>query len=144
MKSTRGLTRVFAWPVQIYYEDTDAAGVVYYANYLKYFERCRSEWLRSLGYNQQRLSEVDGIGFAVRRISVDYLAPARMEDSLSVEAAISGFSRARLRLHQRACRRETVLARADVEVVCLKLERFRPTSLPASLYAQLEGLEESP
>ena len=78
----------FVWPARVYYEDTDAGGVVYYANYLKFLERARTEWLRALGFDQRDLMREAGILFAVRRVEIDYLLPARFDDELEVEAAI--------------------------------------------------------
>jgi acyl-CoA thioester hydrolase len=76
----------FSWPVRVYYEDTDAGGVVYYANYLRFFERARTEWLRAIGFEQQLLRNEDGIVFAVRHVEIDYLKPAVLDDALQVEA----------------------------------------------------------
>ncbi len=90
----------FIWPVRVYYEDTDSGGVVYYANYLKFMERARTEWLRQLGFEQDELLEKEGILFAVRRVSVDYLRPARFNDELLVSASISKQGRASLTFQQ--------------------------------------------
>ena len=121
----------FEWPVRIYYEDTDAGGVVYYANYLRYLERARTEWLRSLGFDQEALVREAGILFAVRHVEIDYLAPARLDDELRVEAAIDKSSKVSLTFAQRILRgADTVLCMASVKVVCLDSERFRPTAIP--------------
>ena len=125
---------VFEWPVRVYYEDTDAGGVVYYANYLKYLERARTEWLRHLGYEQDALMRKSGILFAVRRVEIDYLSPARLDDSLIVQAEIAVASKASLTFAHRILRApDTVLCRAMVKVACLDSERFRPTAIPAQL-----------
>ena len=122
---------VFEWSVRIYYEDTDAGGVVYYANYLKYLERARTEWLRSLGFGQQALMHEAGILFAVRHVEIDYLVAARFDDQLTVEAAIDTSSKVSLTFAQRILRDDgTLLCTASVKVVCLDQETFRPTAIP--------------
>lgn len=129
---------VFEWPVRVYYEDTDAGGVAYYANYLRYLERARTEWLRHLGFGQDALMRESGIVFAVRRIEIDYLLPARLDDSLVVQAEISVFRKASLTFEQRIVRApDTVLCRATVKVACIDRERFRPTAIPAHMREKL-------
>ena len=91
----------FVWPVRVYWEDTDAGGVVYYANYLKFMERARSEWLRSLGVEQTVLAEQDGLVFVVRQVAVDYLKPARFDDALAVVCALAELNKASLTMSQR-------------------------------------------
>ncbi len=90
----------FLWPVRVYYEDTDSGGVVYYANYLKFMERARTEWLRSLGFEQDQLLEKEGVLFAVRRVEVDYRRPARFNDALTVSASIKSRGKASLTFQQ--------------------------------------------
>lgn len=132
---------VFEWPVRVYYEDTDAGGVVYYANYLRYLERARTEWLRQLGFEQDRLMRDVGIVFAVRRVEIDYLLPARFDDALTVDAAVETVSKVALTFRQ-AIRRapDRLLSRALVQIVCLDRSSFRPTAIPAEIrekmYAQ--------
>lgn len=125
---------LFEWPVRVYYEDTDAGGVVYYANYLKYLERARTEWLRSLGFEQDALMRDAGIVFAVRRVEIDYLLPARFDDSLLVELEIEEIGRASLTFGQRVVRApDTLLSRATVKVACLEQQRFRPVAIPDNI-----------
>ncbi len=132
---------VFEWPVRVYYEDTDAGGVVYYANYLRYLERARTEWLRQLGFEQDSLMRDVGIVFAVRRVEIDYLLPARFDDALTVDAAVETVSKVALTFRQ-AIRRapDRLLSRALVQIVCLDRSSFRPTAIPAEIrekmYAQ--------
>lgn len=122
--------------VRVYYEDTDLAGIVYYANYLKFIERGRSEWLRDLGINQAQL-KADGSGvFAVRRVVADYRAPARFDDLLQVQTRYLSHSGARIVLHQAVRRAEALLFEAEVTLVCIS-EAGRPITLPASLLAQI-------
>lgn len=120
----------FVWPVRVYYEDTDAGGVVYYANYLKFAERARTEWLRSLGINQDTLWSEYGLGFIVRRCDVDYRAPARLDDALEVSCEIEESGRSKLIIRQEVRRSGDVLALLCVTVVCVN-EQLRPVRLPA-------------
>lgn len=125
--------KAFHWPVRVYYEDTDASGVVYYANYLRFFERARTEWLRAAGLEQNRLVDEIGILFAVRHVEIDYVQPARLDDALVVEASVAEWGRASLRFHQRLLRGDEVLSTATVKVVCLRSDTFRPAAIPASI-----------
>ena len=123
------------WPIRVYYEDTDLAGVVYYANYLRFIERARSEMLRAAGVDQQRIKEKTGLVFAVRRIEADYLAPARFDDALVVETELAApVSAARIHLEQRVARNANVLFRAQVTIVCLGANG-RPARIPAEIGA---------
>lgn len=126
--------QVFQWPVRIYYEDTDAGGVVYYANYLRYLERARTEWLRALGFGQQTLMAESGILFAVRHVEIDYLQPARFDDELVVEAHIEKLSKVSLTFAQRIVRApDAVLVTARVKVACLDSASFRPKAIPEAI-----------
>ena len=116
--------------LRIYYEDTDLAGVVYYANYLKFIERARTEYVRALGIDQIGLKENEGIVFAVRRIEADYLAPARFDDELQVKTKTEALSGARIVLKQEVVRDGTVLFSAYVKLVALD-DAGRPARLPA-------------
>jgi acyl-CoA thioester hydrolase len=122
--------------VRVYYEDTDMAGIVYYANYLKFIERGRSEWVRSLGLDQARQKAEGGGVFAVRRVVADYRAPARFDDLLAVQTRYLSHSGARLVLHQAVLREEALLFEAEVTLVCIS-DAGRPIPLPASLLAQI-------
>jgi acyl-CoA thioester hydrolase len=127
----------FIWPLRVYYEDTDAGGVVYYANYLKFMERCRTEWLRSLGFEQDRLLKEEGVLFAVRRVEADFRAPARFNDALVVEARIIKKGKASLTFRQEI-RRESdrkLLCSGDVKVACIDAQGFRPTPIPEKILA---------
>ncbi len=119
--------------VRVYYEDTDAGGVVYYANYLKYLERGRSELLRALGYEQRALALDTGIAFAVRSLAVEYLKPAKLDDLVDVYTAIEGVGRAQVTFAQSIRRGADLLLTAQVRVACLDLARGRATALPAAL-----------
>jgi acyl-CoA thioester hydrolase len=128
-----GLMDEFDWPVRVYYEDTDAGGVVFYANYLKFMERARTEYLRSLGYEQDVLREREGLIFAVRHVEIDYQRPARFNDLLLVRSRASLRSRTSVTFSQQVLREETCLTDATIMVVCLDAVRFRPRAIPESM-----------
>ena len=131
------LDREFVWSVRVYYEDTDAAGVVYYANYLKFMERARTEWLRALGMNQSTLLAEEGVVFAVRQVEVSYLKPARYDDELAVYSRIKRLTPARMRFAQRIeC--GIVLATGEIEVVCVNATTFKPVKIPDHILQLLE------
>lgn len=123
----------FVWPSRVYYEDTDTSGVVYHANYLKYFERARTEWLRSLGVGQETLKTEHGAVFALRRLEVDHLRSARLDDLLDVSVAPVDSKRVSFTLDQEARRGGELIARARVKVACLGFPGFAPRVLPAFL-----------
>jgi len=135
----------FHWPVRVYYEDTDSGGVVYYANYLRFMERARTEWLRSLGVEQDRLIEQEGVLFAVRHVDVDYLKPARFNDQLEVTSRVIESGRASLTFEQTITRMDaetkTELCRGQVKIACLGVESFRPRPLPEFLRTILKNGE---
>lgn len=132
----------FIWPVRVYYEDTDTAGVVYYANYLKFMERARTEWLRSLGFEQDRMMRDPGVVFAVRRVQVDYLKPARFNELVDVTAALGELGRASLAFAQEIRRAgdagPEVISRGEITVACLDAGTLRPRRIPDSLYEAIE------
>ena len=119
------------FPVRVYYEDTDLAGIVYYANYLKFIERARSEWVRELGIDQAQMKR-DGLVFAVRHIEADYLSPAKYDDELSVETTIEPGSGARLVVRQEVKREGTLLFAATVTIICMTTDGA-VTRLPAAI-----------
>ena len=128
----------FVFPVRVYYEDTDAAGVVYYANYLKFMERARTEWLEALGFPLAAFERTHGVAFVVRRLEIDFLGPARLNDTLdvTVEAVERGASRL---VAMQSCRRDGVaLVNADVTLACVDTDQWRPTRIPKPLREALE------
>lgn len=129
----------FHWKVRVYYEDTDTGGIVYYANYLKFFERARTEWLRALGLAQQQLVEQQGIMFVVQSAKIDYRSPARLDDELVISVAIEKFGMASLDFVQTARRGEQLLASASVRVACVRHDSLRPCKMPPELLATLRG-----
>ena len=124
------------FPVRVYYEDTDLAGIVYYANYLKFIERGRSEWVRSLGIDQSRLRDDPGIVFAVRRVEADYLSPARFDDLLEVRTGLRSLTGARICLAQSVWRGDLCLFDAVVTLVALSATGA-PARIPAQVRASL-------
>lgn len=126
----------FLWPVRVYYEDTDAAGVVYHANYLKFFERARTERLRDLGFEQDQIRAAYGVIFAVRSARVDYLKAARFNESLAVSAELAELKRASLVFEQEIRRggpEGGPLCRASFRVACLTAGELRPAAIPDPL-----------
>ncbi|MEO1036165.1 MAG: tol-pal system-associated acyl-CoA thioesterase [Pseudomonadota bacterium] len=131
-------TAEFRWPVRVYYEDTDAQGIVYYANYLKFLERARTEWLRAQGVDQPALREADRL-FVVTRIETDYLIPARYDDELQATVTLAERRRASFVLRQRvvASHDDTIAhCRAVVTIAFLQASSMRPARLPAHLIAE--------
>ena len=124
------------FPLRVYYEDTDLAGIVYYANYLRFIERARTEWVRTLGVDQTALKRDEGIVFAVRRVEADYLQPAKFDDELVVETSTLQVTGARIVLQQDVKRGEEVLFSAQVTLVALT-ETGQPSRLPANLRLML-------
>jgi acyl-CoA thioester hydrolase len=129
----------FTWPIRIYYEDTDAGGVVFYANYLKFFERARTEMLRAMGYEQDRLRAEYGIIFAVRTITVDYLLPAKFNEQLRADAEITVVKPASVIFEQAVSRDAAVLCKATVRIACLDAETLRPQLIPEHLLEHLKN-----
>ena len=130
----------FRWPVRVYYQDTDGGGVVYHASYLRFLERARTEWLRALGLEQRDLAREHGVLFAVRRMEVDYLRPARLDDLLQVTARLLRRGRASLELAQEVLRppEPEPLCRALVRLACVDVAALRPRPLPGPLLTELE------
>ncbi len=127
----------FEWPVTVYYEDTDAGGVVYHSNYLKYFERARTELLRNVGVSQQTLLE-QNIGFVVRHMDIDFLQGARLDDHLVVKTAIAEAKKASLTFCQEIVNpEEKTLCKAMVKVACIDNEKMRPIAIPQSIVMEL-------
>lgn len=124
------------FPIRVYYEDTDMAGIVFYANYLKYIERARSDWVRGRGVDQARLKEEDGLVFAVRRVEADYLAPAHFDEELTVETRPITVTGARLVMEQIVKRNCDLLFQAVVTIVCIN-EAGQPVRLPANIRLML-------
>ncbi len=128
------MTSDFTWKLRVYYEDTDAGGVVFYANYLKFFERARTEWLRAAGIGQQLLSESHRVMFVVKSTAVDYHAPAKLDDELKLSVVVERLGRASVQFIQEAWRVEgedlRLLASGRIKVGCVDTDTFRPSPIP--------------
>jgi acyl-CoA thioester hydrolase len=129
----------FNWPIRIYYEDTDSGGVVYHANYLKFMERARTEWLRAAGFEQKALAGEHHVMFVVREVRIEYLRPALFDDLLDVTVELRELGRCSLSVTQ-TVQRDVALARADVELVCVDDRSFRPARIPNFIKRKLEGI----
>lgn len=128
---------VFLWPIRIYYEDTDFGGVVYYANYLKFMERARTEWLRAEGFEQDELIENENVIFAVRSVQADYLSPARFNEKLVVNTSVIKKGKASITVEQVVKREEDVLCKAIIKIACLDAKNFKPVVMPENLYNKI-------
>jgi acyl-CoA thioester hydrolase len=127
----------FHWRVRVYYEDTDAAGVVYYANYLKFLERARTEWLRAAGFEQTVLRDEHGVVFVVRALAIEYATPARFNDELEVSVALEDARGSVLDLAQAVCRDGQPLVTARVKIACVNTSSFKPVRIPKSILEKL-------
>jgi acyl-CoA thioester hydrolase len=132
---------MFRHPVRIYWEDTDAGGVVYHAQYVAFLERARSEWMRAQGHGQERLRTEHGLLFAVRAMQLDFLKPARLDDALEVTAGLRECRRASVVFAQAIRRGDDLLLTAQVRVAALGLD-FRPRPIPEPMYDELNALVE--
>jgi len=128
--------KVFHWPVRVYFQDTDAGGVVYHAAYVNFMERARTEWLRTFGYSNAGLMKELGVVFVVRSITLDYLKPALLDDLLTVTARIKEIGRSRVTLLQSVLRVKEVLTEGEVHLVCVNVQTFKPVSVPDVLRKQ--------
>ena len=126
--------------VRVYYEDTDAGGVVFYANYLKFMERGRTEWLRTLGVGQQSLSQEQRRGFVVTRLDMQYKSPARLDDLLEITSRVTRLGRASLHFVQSVKRNGELLASGNIEIGCIDVDSLKPAALPKDLYLHLKVL----
>ena len=131
-------SRLFNYAVRVYYEDTDAGGVVYFANYLRFMERARTEWLRTLGFDQSELRERQDILFVVRGVTAEYHRPARLDDALNIQSRLVSLSRVALRFEQRVERGDETLVTGVSDVICVGASTLRPCRMPAVLMASLQ------
>ncbi|WP_151637339.1 tol-pal system-associated acyl-CoA thioesterase [Noviherbaspirillum aerium] len=133
----------FSWNVRVYYEDTDTGGVVFYANYLKFFERARTEWLRAHGIGQQLLAESHRVMFVVKSTSVDYHAPAKLDDELKLTVVVQKLGRASVEFVQEAWREQgaekTLLTSGRIRVGCVHTETFRPSPIPDNVLDRIRA-----
>jgi acyl-CoA thioester hydrolase len=134
--------KIFNWPVRVYFQDTDAGGVVYHASYVNFMERARTEWLRhEYGYSNAGLMTEFGAVFVVRTIKLDYLKPALLDDMLDITASIKELGRSGVKLLQTVRRGDELLTEAEVHLVCVSVEGFKPVRLPEALRAKWNNRE---
>ncbi|MGD0959885.1 MAG: tol-pal system-associated acyl-CoA thioesterase [Methylomonas sp.] len=127
----------FCWPVRVYYEDTDAGGVVYYANYLKFMERARTEMLRGFGFEQDELRIEQNLIFVVRSVNIEYFKPARFNDMLEVSAKVIAYQKTNLTFEQHVSRGQLKLCHGTVRIACLDAEKMRPQPIPLAILEKL-------
>lgn len=130
--------KTYSLPIRVYFQDTDAGGVMYHASYVNFMERARTEWLRTHGYSNAGLMKEFGVVFVVRSLKLDYFKPALLDDLLVVTAQLKDIGRSRLNLVQCVRRGDEVLTEAEVHLVCVSVENFKPASIPEILSAQLQ------
>ena len=128
----------FRHSVRVYWEDTDAGGIVFYANYLKFFERARTEWLRALGHGQQEMVDATGCMFVVQETSVRYVKPARLDDVLTITVDVRERGRASLRIAQQAWCGDRLLAEGDIRIGCVERATMKPHRIPGPIFEAIE------
>ncbi len=129
--------KIFSLPIRVYFQDTDAGGVVYHASYVNFMERARTEWLRErYGYSNAGLMKEFGVVFVVRKLELDYLKPALLDDLLGVTAQIKEVGRSRVVLQQAVMRGDEVLVEGEIHLVCVTVDNFKPVSVPEALRKQ--------
>ena len=133
------MSKYFSLPLRVYYEDTDSGGVVYYANYLKFMERARTEWLRSLGFEQDELSRRDGILFVVRSARVEYLKPARFNDQIEVRVVLDRRGPASMVFQQEVRRGADVLCTGEIKIACVATTGFSPVIMPEHIVSRIDS-----
>tara|TARA_B100000035_G_C20941404_1_gene527720 strand:- start:365 stop:775 length:411 start_codon:yes stop_codon:yes gene_type:complete len=130
----------FKWGVRIYFEDTDSGGVVYHSNYLKFMERARTEWLRSLNLNQAELKKKDKIMFVVAKVDINYIKPARFNDQLTIETIVDKIGASKVNLTQDIYRNSDLFTSAKVNIACLNSNNFKPQRIPKLIKQKMEIL----
>jgi acyl-CoA thioester hydrolase len=132
----------FQWKVRVYYEDTDAGGVVFYANYLRFMERARTEWLRQLGFEHKRLLQEFGVLFAVKNVTIAYKKSARLDEELNVTSRLLSYRGASINFQQNITnQQEELITEAEVRVVCLNAETMKPSPMPELLLSELVNVD---
>jgi acyl-CoA thioester hydrolase len=128
----------FHHPLRVYWEDTDAGGIVFYANYLKFFERARTEWLRALGHSQQEMVDTTGCMFVVQETTVRYVKPARLDDQLTITVDVRERGRASLRIAQQAWCGDRLLAEGEIRIGCVERATMKPHRIPGPIFEAIE------
>ncbi|VGM95096.1 Acyl-CoA thioester hydrolase YbgC [uncultured Avibacterium sp.] len=129
----------FSLPIRVYYEDTDAGGVVYHARYLHFFERARTDYLRELGFSQQALLDEHNLAFVVKTMQIDYRLAAKLDDLLTVETEVSGIKSATILFSQQIKRNDVLICAAEVKVACVDLTKMKPVAIPQEIKAAFNG-----
>ena len=137
-------TAGFLYKTRVYYEDTDAGGVVFYANYLKFMGRARTEWLRELGFEQDQLMQDNGVVFAVTHVHMDFLKPAKFNNLLDVSVQLLKLGKASITVHQEIYHESELLNRADIKLACVDMTTFVPMRIPESVYKKAKDLVANP
>ena len=132
--------KTFSLPVRIYFEDTDSGGVVYHSNYLKFMERARTEWLRSIGIDQRHLKQDNHIMFVVHRIDIQFKLPARFNDDLIVKSELKDIGSSKIEFRQMIYRNDEILIDASVDIACIDSEKFNPVRIPPTIKQTMESL----
>jgi len=127
----------FTWPIRVYYEDTDAGGVVYHSNYLNFMERARTEWLRSLGFEQPQVKAELGVIIVVHSLSVDFKSPAYFNDMLEIHCKITKIGRGSIEMEQKITREHALLIKAEVKLAFVNADTFKPVGIPANMKAAM-------
>jgi acyl-CoA thioester hydrolase len=138
--ASRSALQPFSWPIRVYYEDTDAGGVVYYATYLRFLERARTEWLRALGFEQPELAGRFNVVFVVRALAIDYHRPSLFNDRLRVTVELAKVGASRMVVAQRVLREEELLAAAEVKLACVGAASFKPVRIPQLILTKIRTL----
>ena len=144
------MTEQFSWPVRVYYEDTDAGGIVYYGNYLKFMERARTEWLRYLGFDQQRLMQDENIAFTIVSADIRYIVAARLDDQLLADVRLTRLRRASMEIEQslyyvdNSHHSRVELSTAAVRVACVDSRQFKPCALPDTMLNAFKSCLKTP
>ena len=132
--------KTFSLPIRIYFEDTDSGGVVYHSNYLKFMERARTEWLRSIGIDQRHLKQDSHIMFVVHRIDIQFKLPARFNDELIVKSELKDIGSSKIEFRQMIYRNDKMLIDASVDIACIDSEKFKPVRIPPTIKQTMESL----
>jgi len=132
--------KTFSLPIRIYFEDTDSGGVVYHSNYLKFMERARTEWLRSIGIDQRHLKQDSHIMFVVHRIDIQFKLPARFNDDLIVKSELKNIGSSKIEFRQMIYRNDEMLIDANVDIACIDSEKFKPVRIPPTIKQTMESL----
>jgi acyl-CoA thioester hydrolase len=132
--------QVFHWPVRVYYEDTDAGGVVYHSQYLNFMERARTEWIRSLGFEQATLRDSENILFVVHSMQVQFKKPAEFDDMLSVDTQLIELRRGSFICAQEIARQDVLLIQAQVKIACVNAVTFKPMGIPTQIKRKMESI----